>query len=345
MTFQWTARSDAKKYYLYVGTSSGAKNVVDTGEIGSTGYVSSRALPIGQRLYATLYTKYGGAWYSTSSEFSVAGAGFIYPTNGALSVDMRYPIRWMPVQGALAYYLYVGTSAGAKDLVDTGEISGTSFAAPNVPAGATLYATIWTKTANGWTYRQVSFTAAPTNTGGVSTLATLLDPNNGSADADSARSFRWTPATNADKHYLYVGTSPGAKNIVDTGEVTTIALPVPQFPAGQTLYAKMWSRIGGAWQGLDSVFTSAGAAMIYPIDNASMSAAFPFRWTSASNAQAYYLYVGTSPGAKNLVDTGEMMRTEYVATNLPLNQTLYATIWTKAGGVWRGRAITFVVKP
>jgi hypothetical protein len=76
-----------------------------------------------------------------------------------------------------------------------------------------------------------------------------------------------------------------------------------------------------------------------------MNAAFPLRWTSAANAEVYYLYVGTSPGAKNLVDSGEITRTEYVATNLPFNQTLYATIWTKAGGVWRGRAITFVVKP
>jgi hypothetical protein len=342
---RWSSVPGAQAYYLYVGTSPGAKNVIDSGEIGSTGYTPSTAVPVSNRLYASIHTKYGGKWYSVDSEFYVPGAGFIYPTNGALNVDMTYPIRWMPVANAQAYYLYVGTSPGTKDIVDTGEIRANMYAAPNVPAGRWLYATIYTKALNVWTSRQVMFTAAPTNTGGVRSLATLLDPNNGSADADSAQLFRWTPAASADKYYLYVGTSPGTKNILDTGEVSTIAMPSPQLPAGQTLYARTWSRIAGVWQGQDSVFTSPGAAMIYPVNNGSMNAAFPLRWTSAANAEVYYLYVGTSPGAKNLVDSGETTRTEYVATNLPFNQTLYATIWTKAGGVWRGRAITFVVKP
>jgi hypothetical protein len=342
---RWSSVPGAQAYYLYVGTSPGAKNVIDSGEIGSTGYTPATAIPVSNRLYASIYTKYGGKWYSVNSEFYVPGAGFIYPTNGALNVDMTYPIRWMPVANAQAYYLYVGTSPGAKDVVDTGEIQTNTFAAPNVPSGQWLYATIWTKAANIWTSRQVMFTAAPTNTGGIRSLATLLDPNNGSADADSARLFRWTPAANADKYYLYVGTSPGAKNVVDTGEIATIAMATPPLPAGQTLYARVWSRIGGVWQGQDSAFTSPGASMIYPVNNGSMNAAFPLRWTSAANAEVYYLYVGTSPGAKNLVDSGEITRTEYVATNLPYTQTLYATIWTKAGGVWRGRAITFVVKP
>ena len=30
-----------------------------------------------------------------------------------------------------------------------------------------------------------------------------------------------------------------------------------------------------------------------------------FRWTRISNVQVYYLYVGSMPGAKDIVDTGE----------------------------------------
>ena len=40
-------------------------------------------------------------------------------------------------------------------------------------------------------------------------------------------------------------------------------------------------------------------------------------------------------GAKNLVDTGGLQSTSYLAVGLPANQTLYARIWAQVGGVWR----------
>ena len=52
------------------------------------------------------------------------------------------------------------------------------------------------------------------------------------------------------------------------------------------------------------------------------------------NVQAYYLYVGTTAGAKYLVNTGEMLQTAYRAT-LPGGQLVYARLWTKVNGVWR----------
>src|SRR5262249_9763779 len=90
-------------------------------------------------------------------------ATFTYPSADAQNVDTAEPFSWTAVPGALAYYLYVGTSQGAKDLVNTGEIPQTSYTVPPLPIGVTLWARIWTKkaTAPNWSYAEITFTAAP----------------------------------------------------------------------------------------------------------------------------------------------------------------------------------------
>src|SRR5206468_2714702 len=62
-----------------------------------------------------------------------------------------------------------------------------------------------------------------------------------------------------------------------------------------------------------------------------------------------YLYVGSTPGTKNLVDSYETQTTSYLSSTirppLPSGVTLYATLWTKVGDVWRSRASTFTASP
>jgi multidrug efflux system membrane fusion protein len=43
--------------------------------------------------------------------------------NGAVNVDVLQPIQWTAIQNVQAYYLYVGTSLGAKDLVKAAQES------------------------------------------------------------------------------------------------------------------------------------------------------------------------------------------------------------------------------
>ena len=47
------------------------------------------------------------------------------------------------------------------------------------------------------------------------------------------------------------------------------------------------------------------------------------------------MHVGSTPGAKDLVDSGEIQQTAYLAPlNVPSNSTLYARMWTKIVGIW-----------
>jgi hypothetical protein len=146
--FQWTIVPNAQAYYLYVGTTPGSKNLIDTGEISSTSF-KAFLLPAGPTLYARIYTKINNTWQFSDVSFRVTGSGFMYPTNGDLNVNRTKYFFWTAISNAQAYYLYVGTSPGAKDIIDSGETQANSYGMQRVPAGVDLYAIIWTKLPNG----------------------------------------------------------------------------------------------------------------------------------------------------------------------------------------------------
>src|SRR5437867_8430658 len=70
-------------------------------------------------------------------------AAITYPTNGAVNADLSHPIQWTSVANVQAYYLYVGTTAGASDLGNTVTLQQTMYPAPYLPVGQTVYARIW----------------------------------------------------------------------------------------------------------------------------------------------------------------------------------------------------------
>jgi hypothetical protein len=343
---RWTSVDNVQAYYLYVGSTPGAKDLVNTGEIQQTSYLASN-LPTGQMLYARMWTKVAGVWRYTDSTFSTAPrltAVITYPANGAINADVSLPVQWTAVANVQAYYLYVGTTPGAKNLVDTGEIQQTSYLAASLPAGQTLYARMWTKAAGVWRYTDSAFSAAPAVT------ARITHPANGAVNADMSQPIQWTSVAGVQAYYLYLGTTPGAKDLVNTGETQQTSYLASNLPIGQTLYARMWTKVGGVWRYADSTFSAgtSGATVstiTYPADGGQADPTQPIRWTTVPNVQAYYLYVGTTPGAKDLVNTGEIQQTSFLALNLPASQTLYARVWVKINGLWRYSDSTFSVAP
>ena len=235
----------------------------------------------------------------------------------------------------------MGTSVGAKDLVNTGETQQTSYRAPlGVPGGITLYARLWTKHAGGWLYVDTVFSAPP--------VARLLYPANGGIISDPIQPLTWNPVANVQAYYLYVASTPGAKDLVNSGETQQTSYVIRSaLPINQTLYARLWTKVAGTWRFTDSTFSAAAPSMArftYPAaGGTTIDPTQPLTWTTVSNVQAYYLYVGSTPGAKDLVNTGEIQQTSYLLPNLlPVNQTLYARLWTKLNGVWRYVDTTFV---
>ena len=68
---------------------------------------------------------------------------------------------------------------------------------------------------------------------------------------DASRPFRWTPPVNADAQILRVGTSPGANDLFDSGQIHGTSANVNGLPYTGTLYARALSRVGGVWRSTD----------------------------------------------------------------------------------------------
>ena len=200
-------------------------------------------------------------------------AQFITPVNGATDVNATQPIQWTAVDGAQAYYLYVGTSVGAKDLVNTGEVQTTTYSAAGLlPAGQLLYARIWTKESSIWRYSDITFTVS---SGGTTLRATVIAPVNGATGVNPAGTIQWTSVPNAQKYYVYVGSTPGALDLIDSQEICNGCVNSPMVTswsmanagkspaqglggkAGQTVYLRLWTMVAGVWRFVDSSFTVA----------------------------------------------------------------------------------------
>lgn len=337
-TLRWSGVSGAQAYVLWIGSSAGGADVLTTPETASTAYTPAR-IPANQQLFARLWTKAGGIWRYADSRFTTAPAAvLITPANGASEVDLTEITTWTPVATAQAYYLYVGTSPGARDVIDSGETQQTSYSGARWPGGRRLYARLWTKSGDRWRFEDTVFDTEP--------AASLSSPLPGATAVALTQAFSWVPIEQAQAYRLLVGSAAGANDVADSNEISTTSYQPPaRLPANSTLYARLWTKWGNRWRAVDTQFsTSPVAQLTAPADGARNVAPNPlFTWTPIGAAQAYVLTVGTTPGAGDVFKTIESLQTSHQATALPANRTLYARMWTKAGGTWRYIDSTFTV--
>lgn len=89
----WSPVDGAEKYYLYVGTTAGGKDVVDTGELApSVLAYQPTDLPIGVPLFARLHVRVNGVW-------SVSGPDIPFSAQRAVPVTLDAPWQYMTWAG------------------------------------------------------------------------------------------------------------------------------------------------------------------------------------------------------------------------------------------------------
>lgn len=268
---------------------------------------------------------------------STPGATLTYPTSGATKVDTSKGFSWNTAPSAQAYYLYIGTSQGAKDLLDSGSLSAgtTSYPVPALPVGKTLWARLWTEVDGSWKYYQdTSFQ--------VSISASRMTYPAQGKSIDTRRSFTWSTAPNAQAYYLWVGTSPGSSNVVNSGATTATSWPIPATPIGEVLYIRIYTEINGQFH----TYTEVSAPVAYspavltnPVPGQSSpneDMSVPVTWTPVSGASAYYLWIGSTQGAEDVLDSGSLpaSQTSYTLPALPAGGQLRARLWTLESGTW-----------
>jgi hypothetical protein len=335
---RWATEPGALAYYLYVGTSPGLKDIIDSRETQATEWPAAN-LPTGTPLYARIHTKYASGWVSSSITFTVMPLAVFQDLAPQQSISPSQTFRWTPVDAAQAYYLYVGSSPGLKDYVNTGETQATSFQARNLPAGRTVHARLHTKHGGIWRHVDLPLEVAP--------VATFINPAPNATDVEADLTFRWNAVEGAQAYYLYVGTAPGKKDLIDSRETQATQWPGKYLPANQIHYARLHTKHGGVWRYTDLQFKKTPhSVFIEPAtDGAEIDPRSLLTWTEVPGASAYYLYVGSSPGLKDIVNTGETAALSRDIRALPRGQTLYATLHTKVDGIWRSTQREFQVTP
>ncbi len=354
--FRWSPVAGAQAYYLWVGTSPGAKDVVDSGEMAPTHLAldTTTLLPRDTALYARLYRLIDGRWsYDVDVPFTaVADPGdLLYPRAGMVlsEASLGLPFRWQEVPTASAYYLYVGTQPGLHDVVNSSEMPATMTTRDmlrGMPLNTALYARLHVLDNGIWRAgRDVPFRVVPD-------AAVLSSPANRALIISNTLALNWQGVPQASAYRVDLGSTVGGSELGSSGplEVDATAFtftgPLPQ---GQPLFVRLHTLIGQEWrQDRDREVTLAprlpAPSMLHPSPNqGSIDTAAPMRWSAVPGAQAYRLLIGATPGGSEWHDSGPIATTLRFVPGLPVARPLHGTLQVQINGTWLSQRFVFAV--
>jgi subtilase family serine protease len=352
-TFTWSAGTGGVTgTYLWVGTSPGSSNLINIGPLSGTS--TTVTLPTnGATIYVELWTVINEETFLSNSytytEYNLTGAAITSPSPSSALTSTSTTFTWNAGSGGVTgYYLWVGTSPGSANLVNIGPLSGTSATVTLPSNGATIYVELWTKLSSGnflsnsYTYTEYSASAGA-----------ITSPGSGSTLASSSTTFTWNAGSGGvTGYYLWVGTSAGAADLVNIGPLSGTSATVTLPANGVKIYVELWTKLSsGALLSNSYTYTeySASAAAITSPGSGSTlaSGSTTFTWNAGSGGVVgYYLWVGSSAGAADLVNIGPLSGTSATVT-LPTNgATIYVELWTKLGsGTLLSNSYTYTEAP
>jgi hypothetical protein len=288
-------------------------------------------------IYLLTITGTSGSLNHTAQVTLVVGvkATMLTPVPGSTLSGGSVQFTWTSGTSVTQYSLWIGTTPGGYDVGNV-IVTASSYTATVPGSGATLYVRLWSLMGGVWQYIDYTYTEA-------SFQAAMISPAPGSTLPGAAVTFTWTAGTGVTQYSLWFGSTPGGTdvgNVIVAG--TSYAATVPG--KGTTLYVRLWSLIGGAWQYIDYTYTEASflAAMTGPVPGSTLpGTAIAFTWTAGTGVTQYSLWLGSTLGGHDLgnvlVDVTSYM------VNLPATSTtLYVRLWSLVGGVWQFIDYTYV---
>ena len=164
-----------------------------------------------------------------SSTLSTASATFKWTTGSASNFQFR-----------------LGTKLGSNDIYGSGPTSATSETVSNLPSTGIIHARLYYMILGAWKYADYVYY----------TPTALIAPAPGSTLAGSAVTFNWNAGASTT-FQLQLGTSTGAHNIYDSGQTTNTSETVNNLPTnGETIHARLYYLVSGAWQYTDCTYTA-----------------------------------------------------------------------------------------
>jgi len=157
------------------------------------------------------------------------------------------------------WWLYVGTSVGAKDIANSGDLGlNTTYDVIGIPQdGSTVYARLWYFQEDRWRYVDSTYTAA-TNEDVITTPA-MTTPANNSELAGASATFEWSDNnTPVNFWWLYIGSRQGGRDLYDSDTAirAQTSVTIDQLPVdGSIAYVRLWFRTNeDGWQYSDTQY-------------------------------------------------------------------------------------------
>ena len=350
-TFQWAANGTAvTEWWLYAGSTVGAKDLYDSGSLGSSTSTSVDGLPTdGRAVHVRLWYRNGSAaWQSADFLYSAAGAGapaIDVPAQGSTLSGSSETFQWSSTTRPVTeWWLYAGSAPGRADLYDSGSLGGSlSTTVSGLPTdGSIVHVRLWYRNGSEpWQYRDYQYTAAM----GADGAPAIVAPAAGASLSGRSETFQWsannTPVT---EWWLYVGSSKGRGDLYDSGSVgASLATTVSDLPIdGRTVHVRLWYRNGSeTWQSSDFQYTAATRAEGAPLMNVPdpgdtlSSSTEVFKWTAdGAPVNNWWLYVGSATGGKDVFDSGPLGGvSSKTVSGLPTDgRVLHVRLWYRNGG-------------
>jgi hypothetical protein len=163
--------------------------------------------------------------------------------------------------------------------------------------------------------------------------------------------FTWTSSAQAGAYQFWLGTTGvGSNNLFSSGVAHYTSVTRTNIPTnGETIYARLYTDLGGAWVHQDYTLTAATASVLTsPAPSSTLTgASVTFNWSTAAGATQYQLWLGsTGVGSNNLYSSGATTATSVRRTNIPTTGgTVYARLFTNYNGAWVHTDYTYAEAP
>jgi hypothetical protein len=256
VAFSWTAGVGAAAYWLDAGSTAGAHDIYSSGNLGNVLTTTVSGLPTnGSTVYVTLYSEVGGQWFGnayTYTAFSLAAAAGVLtaPTPGSVLSGSSVTFDWTMGSGASAYWIDVGSTAGAHDMYSSGNLGNvTTLTVNGLPTDAVIiYVTLYSLIGSTWSGNAYTYTALNATSG----LAVMQTPVPGSTLSGTEATFTWSSDPSGTGYWVDVSAiAPGGNDLDSSGNLgTALTQTIYNLPAtnpGTTIYVTLYSYVGGQW--------------------------------------------------------------------------------------------------
>ncbi len=356
-----TAPVPAAGYWLDIGKEQGGNEYYSSGNLGTALSTTVNTLPTdGSTIWVRWYYLVNAAWQYNDYSY----AAFNGVPGGDSAAAMSSPVApgplsgssetfsWGAGTGATAYWLDIGSSVGGNQFFTSGSLPSSTLqvTASGLPTdGSNVYATLYTQFSSGGQWVKTSYTYTAFNA--ASATGVITSPANSSTLSASSVAFSWTAGASATAYWLDIGGSAGGNNYYSSGNLgNVLTTAVNGLPTnGSTVYATLYSLIGGAWTPNASSYMAfnvagAGGVMTSPSNGSILSGSnVTFSWSAGAGASAYWLDVGGTPGANNYYSSGNLGDAlTTTVSGLPTDgSNVYATLYSLLGGQWYGNSYNY----